>query len=76
MSTVSVAFNTGIAEKPSSEDSYKLVHEQIYHGASLMAVIQHLRSARSTGTLFIDLSQGGIGKIRFREQQDIMYEPK
>jgi hypothetical protein len=33
--------------------------------------MHQLREKRATGTLFIDLNQGGIGTIRFREETHI-----
>lgn len=35
----------------------------------LLLILSDLRRNQSTGTLMIDLSQGGIGSVRFREEQ-------
>ena len=39
--------------------------------ADLSYVIKLLRDAHSTGTLMIDISQGGVGSIRFREESSV-----
>jgi hypothetical protein len=39
-------------------------------------VLIQLKSERVTGTMTIDFSQGGINRVRFREEQDIRYEEK
>ena len=35
------------------------------------ALQQHLGLSRSTGMLCVDINQGGVGTVRFKEQQGI-----
>jgi len=55
--------------------SYRLVRERSFTGShdDLIEVLKELRSEKATGNLSIDLSQGGINRVRFREEQDIHY---
>jgi hypothetical protein len=39
----------------------------------LMQLIVHLRRSKSTGTIMVDLNQGGVGSIRFREESCIVF---
>lgn len=49
-----------------------VIRERTYHRDSDIAyVIGLLRNQAATGTLRIDLSQGGVGGIRFEERQRI-----
>jgi len=60
----------------STKDTYRLVRERVYLGSyDLMQLIMSLRVEKVTGTLSIDMTKGGIGRIRFREEQDI-HHPK
>lgn len=57
-----------------TKDTYRLVRERVYSGShDLMQLVMSLRTERVTGTLSIDMTQGGIGRVRFREEQDIRY---
>ncbi len=58
-----------------SRETHILVRERNFPSSELMQVIQYLRSEKATGTLTLNLSQGGINRIRFREEQDIRYDP-
>jgi hypothetical protein len=67
-----------VTHRPALSDNtrrtYRLVQETHYTDMEIAAVIAHLRVERLTGTLLIDLSQGGVNRVRFREEQDIHYE--
>jgi hypothetical protein len=55
-------------------DTYHLVRERVYQGSlDFVLILAGLQSERATGTLYADLSQGGICRVRFREEQDIRY---
>jgi argininosuccinate synthase len=61
-----------------SNDRYRLVRERSFTSShnDLLQVVLQLRAERVTGTMTIDFSQGGINRVRFREEQDIRYEEK
>ncbi len=60
----------------SARETYRLVRERIYQGPlDVLQILISLRMERVTGTISIDLSQGGICRVRFREEQDIRYSP-
>ena len=49
-----------------------VVRERTYHRDTDIAyLLGLLRNTAATGTLRIDLSQGGVGNIRFEERQAI-----
>ena len=52
-------------------ESFTLVRERTYEAADLMHIIMQLRNERSTGTLRINLSQGGICNITFHDKQPV-----
>ena len=55
-------------------DTYHLVHERVYQGSlDFVQILIGLRTEKATGTLEVALSQGGICRVRFREEQDIRY---
>jgi hypothetical protein len=57
-------------------DTYHLVRERVYQGSlDFVQILIGLRNERATGTLEIALSQGGVCRVRFREEQDIRYAP-
>lgn len=60
-----------------NRDSYRLVRERSFTSSheDLLEVLKQLRSERVTGTLTVNLSQGGINRVHLREEQDIPYEP-
>jgi hypothetical protein len=59
----------------SMRDSYHLVRERVYQGSlDFVQILISLKAERATGTLEADLSQGGICRVRFREEQDIRYQ--
>jgi hypothetical protein len=48
------------------------VRERAFPSSSdLNYVLRLLRSSHSTGTLMIDVNQGGVGSIRFREETKV-----
>ena len=65
-----------ITKVESSKDCYRLVRERSFTSSheDLILVIANLRAERITGTMTIDFSQGGINRVRVREEQDIRYE--
>jgi len=72
MSSTTISTTTLIE---TTRDTYRLVRERVYSGShDLMQLVMSLRTERVTGTLSIDLNQGGVGRIRFREEQDIRYQ--
>jgi hypothetical protein len=52
-------------------DNATIVKEQSYAPADFAAVMLHLHESRATGTLCLDLRQGGVGSIRFVEERRI-----
>lgn len=53
-------------------EATSVIRERTYHRDTDIAyVIGLLRNQAATGTLHIDLSQGGVGSIRFEERQRI-----
>jgi len=53
-------------------ESHHLVRERAFPSSSdLNYVLRLLRSSHSTGTLMIDVNQGGVGSIRFREETKV-----
>ena len=65
-----------ITKVESSRDCYRLVRERSYtsNHDDLVVILADLRAERLTGTMTIDFSQGGINRVRVREEQDIRYE--
>ena len=56
-------------------DKSTVVRTVSFHpSVDLMQKLMYLRSKRVTGTLSVDLNQGGIGSIRFREESQIDFE--
>jgi hypothetical protein len=43
---------------------------------AILVAIAHLRREHVTGTLMVDLVCGGIGSLRFREQQKVSFPDK
>jgi len=57
-------------------DTYHLVRERVYQGSlDFVQILIGLRTEKATGTLEVALSQGGVCRVRFREEQDIRYAP-
>lgn len=57
-----------------TQESHRLVRERMFGGASLTHVLESIRDSHSTGTLLIDISQGAIGSIRFREEHKVTFD--
>ena len=58
---------------PHIRDSQVLVRERGFPPTMDIASLLHfLRDQRSTGKLMIDMNQGGIGTIRFREEAHVV----
>lgn len=59
-------------ERDKVSDSHRLVRERTFPASTPIAVIlADLRESRATGTLFVDVNVGGVGMIRFREEQRV-----
>ena len=58
-------------------ESHRLVRERTFpiHN-NLLDILEALKSSHSTGQLLIDMNQGGIGSIRFREEQKVKFDEK
>jgi hypothetical protein len=75
MSTTSMRTTTfeSLAATP-LRDTYHLVRERVYQGSlDFVLILAGLQREKVTGTLIADLSQGGLCRVRFREEQDIRY---
>jgi hypothetical protein len=58
-----------------TSDESRLVREVRYPPTtSLMQLLMYIRNKKGTGTLIIDLHQGGIGAIRFCEQTHLEFD--
>lgn len=59
-------------ERDQVSDSHRLVRERIFPAStSIASILVELRESRATGTLFVDINIGGVGMIRFREEQRV-----
>jgi hypothetical protein len=59
------------------EESHRLVRERAFPASqSVEDLLAQLRESGFTGTLQIDLNQGGIGTIRLREEKRIEFSKK
>ena len=67
----------GMITETFTKDTYRLIRERSFTSSheDLLGVIQQLRAERVTGTMTIDFSQGGINRVKVREEQDIRYSP-
>jgi hypothetical protein len=54
---------------------FYLVRERVYSECDLSHIIMQLRNERSTGTLTIHLSQGGVCHVSFSDRQPIPVDP-
>ena len=73
MSVASIRTTTTETMTP-LRDTYHLVRERVYQGSlDFVQILIGLRTEKATGTLEVALSQGGICRVRFREEQDIRY---
>ena len=58
-------------------DKSRIVRERRYPPTiPLMEILAYIRQAKGTGTLMIDLNQGGIGGIRFCEETHLQFDQK
>jgi hypothetical protein len=55
---------------PEQEHNH-VIRERIFQPHQLEHVMQELHESRATGTLMLDISQGGLCTIRFREEKKI-----
>ena len=55
-----------------SRETHHVVRTREFHVSTPHAeILQALHDSHSTGTLSYDITQGGIGAIRFREEQKV-----
>lgn len=74
--SISTTTTTTVTTCAPLRDTYHLVRERVYQGSlDFVRILLDLRTERATGTLSVDLSQGGVCRVRFREEQDIRYSP-
>ena len=73
MSVTSIRTTESVTATP-LRDTYHLVRERVYQGSlDFVMILSRLQSEKATGQLIADLSQGGLCRVRFREEQDIRY---
>lgn len=51
--------------------SASLLHDYTFPTREIDTVLAILHEARATGQLTVDFSQGGIGRVRFRQEEKI-----
>lgn len=49
----------------------KIVRERVYAPSDLERVLLQMHESRATGCLMLDISQGALCAIRFREEQKL-----
>lgn len=52
-------------------DSRTMVRERTFADLDPKELLDFLRACHATGTVLIDLNQGGIGSLRFREEMTV-----
>jgi hypothetical protein len=58
-------------------DKARMVRERRYSPTvPLMELLNYIRRIKGTGTLMIDLNQGGIGSVRYCEETSIEFDEK
>jgi hypothetical protein len=58
-------------------ESHHLTRERSFSPSSnLNEILRILRSDSATGTLSIDINQGGVGSIRFSERHKVSFDEK
>lgn len=55
----------------STSESHHLVRERNFLGTNVDAVLSVLHSEHATGQIIVDISQGSVGSVRFREQHKV-----
>jgi hypothetical protein len=55
------------------QESHKMVRERSFPVTDITDITDMLKAEKATGQLLIDMNQGGIGSIRFREEQKIRF---
>ena len=61
----------------STQDTHHILRERAFPSATnINEILCNLRESRSTGTLSIDIAQGGIGSIRFSERRKLTFDEK
>ena len=73
MSVTSIRTTESVTATP-LRDTYHLVRERVYQGSlDFIIILAGLQREKATGQLIADFSQGGLCRVRFREEQDIRY---
>lgn len=57
-----------------AREQHHLVRERIFGTTDVAEVVAALHESHVTGTLFVDISQGTVGSIRFREEQKVHFD--
>lgn len=65
-----------ISQATPAQESHRMVRERLFGTTDVAEVLSSLVDSRSTGTLLVDLSQGTVGSIRFREEQKVKFDTK
>jgi len=68
----------GTAPSPvATEEKQRIVRERRFPpSVPLMELLQYLRQTKGTGTLMIDLHDGGVGGIRYCEETKLTFPSK
>lgn len=63
------------AQPSPSSDTHRLVRERRFPvSTALDAILRDLRDSHAIGTLSIDIINGGVGSIHFREEQKVKFK--
>ena len=54
-----------------ARERHHVVRERTYRPSQLAEVMQSLHESHATGTLSIDIHEGGVGSVRFTETQKL-----
>jgi hypothetical protein len=58
--------------EPEASESNRVIRERSFtQRGEITSILDHLRETKATGQLIVDLSQGGIGTVRFREEKKL-----
>jgi hypothetical protein len=76
-----VATKLTIPPRPSNgvthaSDRHRVMRERVFEPAQLQSVFLLIHESRTTGTLLLDLHQGGIRNIRLQEEQPLQLDEK
>lgn len=54
-------------------ESHRIVRERVFPPSQLSSLLQVIRDAHLTGTVMLDVSQGTIASVRFREEHPLNF---